>query len=202
MLGRWAALEGSKNKTNKLIEKANALEVPSKVYLQKLKTEKIIRQYELKIQQLEAEYEGYPTYYIRKELISQINSKVWCQFLTGQFYAAEADIRRGLEFDAYDLHLNAYMAPALLFQGKTEAAKQEYKKWEDKPFVEPILLLQGIPESDILKFAQWKEKYLQLPPPTYRDAFIDDLKIMEAAGIIPVDRASSMEEVRTLLNEK
>ncbi|MFN0216669.1 MAG: tetratricopeptide repeat protein [Saprospiraceae bacterium] len=70
----------------------------------------------------------------------------------------EADVREGMALDPENKYLPSNLAPALLFQGKKDAALAEYKKWMDKPF--------GVQDY-----------------PTYREAFLDDLNTFEKAGI-------------------
>jgi Leucine-rich repeat (LRR) protein len=113
----------------------------------------------------------------QKELANTYNSLDWYQLLTGQFAKAEASINRGFELDSTNLYLPINRAAALLFQGKTEAAKQEYEKWKDLPFGE----------------MNW---------PFYRDAFLAGLEELEKAGIIPEARRADVEAVRQLLGEK
>lgn len=69
------------------------------------------------------------------------------------------------------------LAPALLLQGKKDAALAEYEKWMGKPFGEPDY-------------------------PTYREAFLDDLNTFEKAGIIPAARAADVAAVRKMLADK
>ena len=81
-----------------------------------------------------------------------------------------------MELDAEDLFLHTNLAPALLLQGKTAAAVQEYEYWKDKPFGQSDLRL-------------------------YRDAFLADLKGFEKVGVVPEARRGDVAAVRKLLGE-
>ena len=112
----------------------------------------------------------------QKTLAYTYNSLAWRQLLTSRFAEAEASLLRGFELDPTNKYLSTNLAPALLFQGKTEAAMQEYEKWKDLP-----LGLNGLP--------------------FYRDAFLADFLEFENAGIIPEDRKADVEMVRKMLGE-
>jgi Leucine-rich repeat (LRR) protein len=113
----------------------------------------------------------------QKAVAGTYNNLGWYQLLTGQFSEAENSIRRGLALDATNIYLLANLAPALLLQGKTAEAIQEYEKWKDQPFGKNNL-------------------------PYYRDAFLQDLAELEsAADIIPEARAADVAAVRKLLGE-
>ena len=72
--------------------------------------------------------------------------------------AAETALRRGLALDASNLHLNKNLCHALLLQDRYREAETGYLQWKDKPFG----------ESDL---------------PLCKDAFLDDLQILETQGI-------------------
>jgi Leucine-rich repeat (LRR) protein len=113
----------------------------------------------------------------QKELADTYNSLGWYQLLTGQFSEAEASIRRGLTLDATNAYLPTNLAPALLLQGKTTTAIQEYTKWKGMPYDK-----NGFP--------------------FYRDAFLSDLNALESAGVIPEARKADVEAVRALLRKE
>jgi len=109
-------------------------------------------------------------------LAGALNSRAWTGFFLKKFEANEADIREGMALQTENKFLPTNLAPALLFQGKREAALAEYKKWKDQPFGE-----QGYP--------------------TYREAFLDDLNTFEKAGIIPPQRQEDVAAARKMLKK-
>jgi tetratricopeptide (TPR) repeat protein len=113
----------------------------------------------------------------KTDLADALNSKAWYGFFLKKFEAVEADIREGMALQTDYKFLATNLPPALLFQGKLEAAIAEYQKWKDKPL-----------------------GYQNLP--TYREAFLDDLNAFEKAGIIPPERRADVDEVRKLLMDK
>ena len=110
------------------------------------------------------------------QLSQSLNSKAWHGFFLGEFSQVEADIREALALKTENKYLLTSLAPALLLQGKFEAAQKAYFQYKDQEFGE-----QGLN--------------------TYRDAFLDDLKAFEAAGIIPPERMREVERIRELLGE-
>ena len=109
-------------------------------------------------------------------LAQNLNSQAWYALLLVKFATAEALIREALALNVENKYLHINLAPALLLQGKLEAAIEQYRYWKDRPFGE-----QGLA--------------------TYRDAFLDDLKAFEEAGVIPRERIDDVEAVRELLRE-
>ncbi len=109
-------------------------------------------------------------------LADALNSRAWTGFFLKKFEGVEADVREGLSLGTENKFLPTNLAPALLLQGKFEAAQAEYKKWKDQAFGE-----QGYE--------------------TYRAAFLDDLATFEKAGIIPPKRKADVEAVRALLKK-
>ena len=89
------------------------------------------------------------------------NSIGFYQLFIPDAAGAEASIRRGLTFDPDDHYLISNLPPALLLQGKLEEAEAQYRQWKDQRF--------GIyPNND----------------QDFRKVFLDDLKDLEAAGIV------------------
>ena len=113
-----------------------------------------------------------PTY--TSDFAQHLNSKAWYGFFLGHFAQNEQDIREAMSLGTENKYLATNLPPALLLQGKKTEALAEYQKWKDLPFGE-----QGLA--------------------TYRNAYLDDLKAFEAAGIIPAERQADVEEVRALL---
>ncbi|MFN0175358.1 MAG: tetratricopeptide repeat protein [Saprospiraceae bacterium] len=109
-------------------------------------------------------------------LAEALNNRAWVGFFLKKFEEVESDVREGMALDPDNKYLPSNLAPALLFQGKKDAALAEYKKWMDKPFNED--------------------------DPTYREVFLDDLKTFEKAGIIPAARMKDVAAVRKLLLDK
>lgn len=106
-----------------------------------------------------------------------LNSRAWYGFFLKEFKGVESDIREAMAFGIDNKYLATNLPPALLLQGKYEEAVAEYRKYKDLPFGE-----QGIA--------------------TYGDAFLDDLKAFEAAGIIPKKIMKDVERIRDILKGK
>ena len=109
-------------------------------------------------------------------LATAYNNRAWYGFFLKKFKNSEQDIRAGLALDSTHLYLHSNLAPALLLQGKFKEAKAEYARWKDKTF--------GV-ANDL---------------PTFKDAFLDDLKVFEEAGIIPKARLGDVAAIRGFLN--
>lgn len=101
------------------------------------------------------------------------NGLGYYQVLTGQFKEAEVSIRKGFAIYPEYGYLPTNLAPALLLQGKFRKAKVVYKKWKDKPY-----------GTDSL---------------TYKNVFLEELKNLEAAGIIPKKRLADVAAIRQFL---
>ncbi|NUO01034.1 MAG: leucine-rich repeat domain-containing protein [Saprospiraceae bacterium] len=89
------------------------------------------------------------------------NSLGFNQLFLSDGAGAEASIRRGLTFEPDNHYLIANLPPALLLQGKLEAAEAQYRQWKGQRF--------GIYPNNNQDF---------------RKVFLDDLKDLEAAGIV------------------
>jgi len=176
MLRRWASIckmDSLEGRAVLLETKANDLEA-------EFMAENNLRlrlQYELTVERWEAQYKANPTMGLQTVLLDNIKAKGWYQLLTGQFAGAEASLYQIYELDADDHYLHTYLASVLLLQGKTEAAMQEYNQWKVKPYGQRNL-------------------------PTFREAFLNDLKQKEVAGIIPPEYAEAVAAVRRMLLEK
>ncbi len=110
-------------------------------------------------------------------LAEALNAKAWYGLFLQQFKTGESDIREGLRLHPENKYLPSNLAPALLLQGKKQAALAEYKKWKDKPFGEYDM-------------------------PTYREMFLSDLDTLEKAGAIPKKRLKDVAAIRKMLTEK
>lgn len=95
-------------------------------------------------------------------IIGQLyNSIGFYQLFLPDGTGAEASIRRGLTFDPDNHYLISNLPPALLLQGKLEAAEAQYRQWKGQRF--------GIYPNNNQDF---------------RKVFLEDLKDLEAAGIV------------------
>ncbi|MCI4668449.1 MAG: hypothetical protein MRZ79_09935, partial [Bacteroidia bacterium] len=108
-------------------------------------------------------------------LSQYLNSKAWYGLFLGKFEASEKDLRKGMALPFENPYLHTNLAPALLLQGKFKEAKAEYIKWKDKPF----------PDEH---------------GKTYRNIFLDDLKVLEEAGIIQEKVKGDVDKIKELLN--
>ncbi len=113
---------------------------------------------------------------LQQTLVSTYEYLALYQLLTGQFALAENTLQRGLQLDSTKFPMLARIAPALLFQGKTEAALQEYRKWKDASLGNQS-------------------------HPFFKEIFLADLRQLEEAGIIPEERKADVEMVRKMLGE-
>ncbi|MBC7773869.1 MAG: hypothetical protein H7246_00415 [Phycisphaerae bacterium] len=113
----------------------------------------------------------------KRALSDALTNRAWLGFFLKKFEEMESDVREGMALAPKNKYLPSKLAPALLLQGKKDAALAEYKKWMDKPFGEPNF-------------------------PTYREVFLDDLNTFEKAGIIPPARAADVAAARKLLAGK
>lgn len=105
--------------------------------------------------------------------IQSLNNMGWGMLEFGDFASSEAFLRLGISIDATYAILHTNLAPALLFQGKYEAALAEYKKWKNQPY---------------------KTK-------TYGYAYLRDFRYFEKYNIIPDEHRAKYEEVKTWLLE-
>ncbi|GJM34810.1 MAG: hypothetical protein DHS20C18_38110 [Saprospiraceae bacterium] len=126
-------------------------------------------------------YESIYTYNPTKEnagfYLQILNSVGWHQLLAGEFSMAEQTIRKGLKTDENNVYLIGNLAAILLLKGDYEKAYEMYDHYKAKPFD----LERGIP--------------------TFREAFIDDLKVFSDEGVIPKERADQVKQIMTLLEE-
>ena len=113
----------------------------------------------------------------QSDFAQALNSRAWYGFFLKKFKAVESDIREGIALGTDNKYLATNLPPALLLQGKYDEALVEYQKYKDRSFG----------EQDIV---------------TYQDAFLDDLKAFEAAGIIPPERMEDVQRIRDMLNGK
>ena len=104
------------------------------------------------------------------------NSLAWDQLLRKEYQAAEKSLHHGINLDSTTLILYTNLAPALLFQGKFEAAKAQYLYWKDKDFNQQNLA-------------------------TYRDAFWADFRSFEDADCIPPERLADVAAIKKLLEK-
>jgi hypothetical protein len=111
---------------------------------------------------------------LRVTAANEYKSLAFYQLFASDGKGAEASLQRAEALDPNNVFIPTNRAPALLLQGpkKEAAAKAEYQKWKDKPYNQNNL-------------------------PTYRDAFLSDLKELEAAQIPNIDYA----KVRQWLEE-
>ncbi len=112
----------------------------------------------------------------RRLLAQALNSLGWYELLTGHFQEAEAHCRESLEYDQESLYPHTNIPTALLFQGKYEAAQKLYLEWKDKPFP---------PGGDAM--------------PTFKEAFLDDLKTFEEKGLVSDGNRKMVEKIRKIL---
>jgi WD40 repeat protein len=101
---------------------------------------------------------------LRAQVVQEYNDLSYYQLFLPDGAAAAASIRRGLELDVEQAnkYLRKNLAPALLLQGKLAEAEAEYREWAPRAY--------GM--NDLA---------------TYRDAFLDDLRQFERAGVEGVD---------------
>ncbi len=127
-------------------------------------------------QSMEAQLQAGDTTLVMSEMTDNYNSLAWYQLLTGQFFAAEKSIRRGLELDPTNPILYTNLPAALIFQ------KEPFK------------------EAEAFKlYTAWKNK--DFGDRKYSDVFLDDFKAFELAGIIPPFRQAAVDRVKKLLEE-
>ncbi|MEO1808349.1 MAG: tetratricopeptide repeat protein, partial [Bacteroidota bacterium] len=107
-----------------------------------------------------------------EDLSQSLNSHAWYGLFLGAFTQAEALIQEAMALPYENVYLPINLAPALLFQGKKKEALKVYGSYRDQPF----------------------------EVKTYADAFLDDMKAFEKAGIIPEAYKADVEEVKQLLS--
>jgi len=110
-----------------------------------------------------------------EDLSQSLNSHAWYGLFLGEFAQAEAPIQEAMGLPYKNSYLPTNLAPALLFQGKKKEALKVYASCRNKPF----------------EVGSYK---------TYADAFLDDMKAFEQAGIIPEAYKADVEEVKQLLS--
>ncbi len=107
---------------------------------------------------------------LRKQYSMDVNSYGWYQLLTGDFVGCEQTIRRGMALDSTNQYFKTNLPPALLFQGKYEAARQLYRKWAPEKWV------------------------IDSRHKTIADAFLDDFKTFEEKPAIQKIMTPELEE--------
>jgi len=112
----------------------------------------------------------------KSDLSIALSRRAWAGIFLNKFKESEADVREGLALNSEITFLYICLAPALLFQGKREAALKEYEQWKNQPFLE--------------------SKYS-----TCRQRFLEDLDTFEKAGVIPPERRADVEAARALLKK-
>ncbi|MEM6807255.1 MAG: tetratricopeptide repeat protein, partial [Bacteroidota bacterium] len=112
----------------------------------------------------------------KSQLSQALNSKAWYGFFLQKFAKNEKDIREAMKLSVKNKYLATNLAPALLLQGKYKQAEKEYLKYKDQAFEEQELA-------------------------TYKDAFLDDFKTFEKAGIIPEERKKDVARIKELLEK-
>ena len=70
--------------------------------------------------------------YAYNEFSVNANNYAYYQLLNSDFEGAEKSARRGLELNPNNVLLYTKLAPALLFQGKYEAAQKEFERVKTK----------------------------------------------------------------------
>ncbi|MEO0638209.1 MAG: hypothetical protein AAFY70_00680 [Bacteroidota bacterium] len=110
-----------------------------------------------------------------EDLSQSLNSQAWYGLFLGKFATVEALIQEALALPYKNIYLPTNLAPALLFQGEKKQALKVYTSYRDKPF----------------EVGSYK---------LYADAFLDDMKAFEQAGIIPEAYKADVEEVKQLLS--
>ncbi|MEL6698683.1 MAG: hypothetical protein AAFP89_20740, partial [Bacteroidota bacterium] len=110
-----------------------------------------------------------------EDLSQSLNSQARYGLFLGEFAQAEALIQEAMALPYENGYLPTNLAPALLFQGKKKEALKVYTSYRDQPF----------------EVGSYK---------TYADAFLDDMKAFERAGIIPEAYKVDVEKVKQLLS--
>jgi hypothetical protein len=103
------------------------------------------------------------------------NTTGWNQLINGKFVSSEKVIREGIGLMVSSMYLYSNLPAILLLQGKFEEAKDLYIRWKDIPFD----AANGYP--------------------TYREAFLADIKLFEKRGIIPSVYQNDVEKIKGLL---
>jgi tetratricopeptide (TPR) repeat protein len=112
-----------------------------------------------------------------QELAVAYNDLSWFRMLTGHFAEAEEALRKGIERDPSFRNLYSKLAPALLLQGKIDAAKAEYLQRKDQPYIPGRF-------------------------PTYASAFESILDQLERLQLIPDSLQGAVAEIRQLLQNQ
>ena len=165
----------------KIIEQriVNLADVEKQIFLQTLSaTQDTLATYQL--------YQTYTTTLMKRygagdtsvvtDLSQYLNSQAWYALLLCNFQAAEDALQQAFQLPVNNKYLATNLAPALLLQGKREAAFAAFNKWKDQAFNEPNY-------------------------PTYREVFLDDLATFQSLGIIPQERQEEVEEAIKLLRQ-
>ncbi len=104
-------------------------------------------------------------------ILNLYNSYAWYQLLNGDFKGAEKTLSAGMKINPNFAYFPTNLAPALLFQGKFEAAKKIYMEYKDKDF-------QG-------------KKYSEI--------YLTDLQEIKATGFSPLTYEEDMKKIIGLL---
>lgn len=110
-------------------------------------------------------------------LVEAYANRAWAGLFLKKYEESEADIQAGIRLDKDAKSMYVALAPILLLQGKFDKAKAEYEKWQNKSLY------------------LWDYT-------TYKEAFLDDLNTLEAAGIIPKEREKDVATIKKLLEKK
>lgn len=106
-----------------------------------------------------------------ERILNLYNSCAWYQLLTGDFKGAEKTLREGIKMNPDFGYFPTNLAPALLFQGKFEAAKEVYAKYKDKVFLGK----------------------------TYKELYLADFQEIKATGFVPQAYEQDMQKIITFL---
>ena len=98
--------------------------------------------------------------------------------LLGEFENGEKAIRKAMNYRPELIQFNRTLAPALLFQGKLEAAKQIYLSYKDKVFD---------PNGK---------------SPTFKEAFLVDFKAFEKIEILSTTQLEDLQTIKDLLTKE
>ena len=111
-----------------------------------------------------------------ENITKTINSCTWYGLLSGHFKDSENLVREGISLFPENKFLYTTLPPAIFFQGKTKEATELY-------------ILYGLQHFGEQDYA------------TYKDAFLDDFKAFEEAGVIPKNLKGEVEMIRKILQE-
>lgn len=111
------------------------------------------------------------------EYANYTNSYGWNQILTSDFAGAEETIRTGIGYAPDYGYFYTNLPPALLFQGKYQAAEYLYRQYKDQPWT----------SNNSYDY--------------YKQAFLDDLKEFEQRGIVPEEHREYMQGIVKMLEK-